>query len=337
MNALAIGQWTQVPNTALSNVDPSPVPPGNTGPQSKVIAWTSLVVDTRTSRLYSVANGGHSDYSGNEVDELNLEAAQPAWVQKLAPTPGSQVQQGPYYADGRPAARHTYYGMTLNTFDDRIMLFGGSQWQNGFSTDAVSSYNIGANSYNGSGTHPNIPGGNLDSAVASNPLTGDVYYLMDFSLRRWNRATNTWTTLSPSGTSGSGHQSLSAMDTSARGRILFVGGSNPDHHLYTIASNAWSTVTISGANAGDVMTAGQDAMIYVPELDRFMVRKGGSGSAVYQINPATFEATTFPTTGGTSVPATQNGPYNKFLYVPRLNGVVYVPTYNGNVWFVRIR
>jgi hypothetical protein len=37
------------------------------------------------------------------------------------------------------------------------------------------------------------------------------------------------------------------------------------------------------------------------------------------------------------VPATQNGPYNKFLYVPRLGGVIYAPTYSGNVWFMRIR
>jgi len=51
VNALAIGQWLSVPNTALSSVAPSPVPAGNTGPQSKVIAWTSFVVDTRTSKL----------------------------------------------------------------------------------------------------------------------------------------------------------------------------------------------------------------------------------------------------------------------------------------------
>jgi hypothetical protein len=295
-------------------------------------------VDTRTSKLYSVANGGHSDYSGNEVDELNLEVEQPAWVQRLAPTPSSQVQQGPYYADGRPASRHTYYGVTLNTFDDRIMLFGGSMWQNGFSTSALSSYNIGANTYNGAGTHPNIPGANLDSAVASNPLTGDVYYLRDTNLRRWNRSSNTWTMLTPSGASPVGHQASSAMDTTpSRGRILFLGGTNGDHHLYTIASNAWSTVTINGASAGNVMGASADAMVYVPEIDRFLMRQGGQGGAVYQIHPTTFEATTFPTTGGASVPATQNGPYNKFLYVPRLNGVVYVPVYSGNVWFLRTR
>ena len=341
----AVGEWFQIPNTAMSSVDPSPVPPGNTGPQSKVVAWTSMVVDTRTSKLYSVANGGHSDYSGNEVDELTLEVDAPTWVQRLAPTPAAQVQQGPYYLDGRPAARHTYYGVTLNTFDDRIMLFGGSQWSNGGSTSALSSYNIGANFYSSSSTHPNIPNSNLDSAAAANPLTGDVYYLNDQSLRLWSRASNTWTTLSPSGSTARGHQSLSAMDTTTgRQRILFVGGCGiaacgepPDHHLYTIASNAWSTVTITGANAADVMSAGQDAMVYVPDIDRFLVRKGGAGGTVYQINPTTFEATAYPTTGGTAIPATQNGPYNKFLYVPRLGGVIYVPTYNGNAWFMRIR
>jgi hypothetical protein len=62
----------------------------------------------------------------------------------------------------------------------------------------------------------------------------------------------------------------------------------------------------------------------------------GQGGTVYQVNPSTFEVTTVATSGGGSVPVTQNGPYNKFLYVPRLGGAVYVPTYSGNTWFLKI-
>ena len=67
-----------------------------------MIAWTSFVVDTRTSKVYSVANGGHSDYSGNEVDVLDIEREQPTWSQILAPTSGSNYTAcSEYYADGR--------------------------------------------------------------------------------------------------------------------------------------------------------------------------------------------------------------------------------------------
>jgi hypothetical protein len=124
------------------------------------------------------------------------------------------------------------------------------------------------------------------------------------------------------------------MDT-ARGRIFFLGA-NADRHLYNIAGDSWSTVTLTGANAADVDGIGAMGMVYVPELDRFLVRRAGSGGTVYQIHPTTFEVTTWSTTDGASVPATVNGPYNKFLYVPRLGGVVYVPVYAGNAWFLRL-
>jgi hypothetical protein len=54
------------------------------------------------------------------------------------------------------------------------------------------------------------------------------------------------------------------------------------------------------------------------------------------VNPVSLEVTTFATTGGASIPSTQNGPFNKFLYVPNLRGAVYVPTYEGNAWFLRL-
>jgi len=338
-----VGEWFQIPNTAISNADPATVPPGNTGPQSKVVAWTSFVVDTRNSKVYSVAGGGHNDYAGNEVDELTLEVDTPGpWTQRLAPTPAGQLTNcQSYYGDGRPAARHSYYGVTLDTANDRIMLFGGAEWcVNGGFHSAISSYNIGANTYNGSGTHPGSVGslGSGVAAYAVDPLTGNVYGAKDFVFARWNRSTNTFTTLSPSGSPAAGNETMSAMDTT-RGRILFVGGQTPggDHHIYTIAQNTFTAISLNGANAGNVAAADGAAMVYVDVLDRFLVRLGGVGGTVYQINPTTWEVTTYPTTGGSSVPATQNGPYNKFLYVPRLGGVIYVPTYSGNAWFMRIR
>jgi hypothetical protein len=319
----------------MSSVAPSPQPSGNTGPQSKVIAWTSFAVDSRTSRVYSVALGGHNDYAGNEVDELDLERAAPVWTQKLAPTPNSQLTNcQSYYADGRPVSRHSYYGVTHDPINDRIMLFSGAHWcSNGGFHSAISSYNIGLNQYSTSSTHGNVPsafvGGN---AFAANPATGDVYSLADFALGRWSG--NTFTVLSPSGTMPAGGEAMSAMDTT-RGRILFLGGLNSAHHIYTLASNTIGAVNLNGANAASVSVR-QGAMVYVPAIERFLVRLSGPGGTVYQINPITFEVTTVTTMDGGSVPSTQNGPFNKFLYVPRLGGAVYVPSHSGNAWFLKL-
>ena len=127
---------------------------------------------------------------------------------------------------------------------------------------------------------------------------------------------------------------MSAMDT-ARGRILIVEQSG-DHHLYTLSSNSFTSITFTGPSAASVSNVNGDAMVYVPAIDRYLVRLGGAGDAVHQIHPSTFEATSFATTNGASIPSTINGPYNKFLYVPRLQGCVYVPSYSGNAWFLRV-
>lgn len=336
VSVLVPGQWYSIPSTAMSGITPAPVPSGFTGPQSKVIAWTSFVVDTRTSKVYSLANGGHNDYAGNEVDVLSLEMESPSWSTALGPTPNGQLTNcQSYYADGRPAARHSYYGVTLNEANDRIMLFSGAHWcSNGGFHGAVSSYNIGTNTWSAAGTHPNVPGfmSTGVGAYAVNPANGDVYFAKDFSLGRWNRSANTFTTLSPIGTAAAGNEAMSAFD-STRGRVLVVSAA--DSHVYTLGTNAWTRVTLSGSSAGSVRGGG-GAMVYVGAIDRFLVRRSAAGGVVYQINASTFEVSELPTNGGDSVPRTINGPYNKFLYVPRLRGAVYVPEFGTNAWFLRI-
>ncbi len=338
MSVLSPGQWYQVPNTAMASIEPSTWPVGTSGPESKVIAWTSFVVDPRSSRVHSLANGGHNDYSGNEVDVLSLEVSAPSWSQAVAPTPNSQLTNcQSYYGDGRPASRHSYYGVTFNEPGDRFMLFGGAHWceRGGFHT-AVSSFNIASGTWSPSGAHPGLPDTFTGvPAFAAVPSSGDVYMARNFRLARWNRGTNTVSTLSPAGNAPYGDEAMSAYD-STRGRILFLGGLNNDRHVYTLATNSFTQVSLSGANGSSVTQPAGAALLYVPAIDHFLARLDDAGGTVYQIHPESFVVSTFATSGGGSVPATINGPYNKFLYVPRLRGIVYVPAYDKNAWFLRV-
>ena len=348
VNALSVGQWFEIPNSSIRNADPAVTPAGNTGPRSKLDTWTSIVVDTRNSRVYSLAGGGHQDYAGNEVDMLDLEdpSGNPKWVELLPPTQPAQVGNcSSYYADDHPASRHSYFGVMLNEFGDRFMLFGGVIWctAGGFA-NPVSSYNIAANTWSPSATHPGLPSAfNTIATYALNPLTGDVYGAANFNYIRWTRASGangTIVVLNPSGNGPKGDSTLSAMDTT-RGRILYLGGNNttPDHHLYTISSNSFTTITPTGAVSADVSAianAQNSSMVYVDALDRFLIRLDTSGGTVYQVNPSTFEVSQFSTTGGSSVPGTVSGVYNKFRYVPRLRGIIYTPNGSSNAWFLRV-
>jgi hypothetical protein len=301
-------------------------------------AWNSLVVDPVTSRVYNVAAGGHNDYAGNEVEFLDLNKGSPNWVRVLDPTPTSLLAScQSYYGDGRPTSRHSYYGLSYDPTGRRIFLFGGALWCTAGGThNAISSYRIDSNSYSPAGAHPDwSTSGEPFPACCADPQTGDVYVLHNYQIGRWRPSTNAWTTnLAPSGAVPNGQRACSAFDTTRR-RAFFLGGANSVNHTYTPATNTMASVGLSGSTAGAVKSW-DHAMVYVPAIDAFLVRSSGSGGTVYRINAATFECTTLSTSGGSSVPATLNGPYNKFLYVPELRGAIYVPSYSANAWFLRL-
>lgn len=336
-----IGGWVQIANTAILSVQPSPLPPAGTGPQAKVIAWCGMALDTRDSTLWCVANGGHTDYSGNEVDAIRLSDAAPAWQQRLAPTPAAQIiSDALYYADGRPTSRHTYYSEHFILARNRIMMFGvGARYGNsGFSANATDGYNVSTNTYDPQGTFSNVPSvagaGNLTGVVHS--ITNDVYFLSDVVLQKWTQATNTWSTVNnlPIGS----FYTCAAFD-STRLRALFIDNSATPV-LYTPASNTFTNPGFTGPNAGSPNNGGQQGIQYVPALDAYLVQSGSTGGTVLRINASTLSVDTFPTTGGSSIPSTTSvgtiGVFTRWQYCPQLGGIVYCPDYNSSIWFLRI-
>src|SRR5690606_3210157 len=100
-------EWKRVPGSDLDAVRPSVAVPGS--PRTRIDAWNGLAGDGRRGRLFAAANGGHADYAGNEVYELDLSADAPRW--KLLREPSapetilasdySSKQFYDYYRDGR--------------------------------------------------------------------------------------------------------------------------------------------------------------------------------------------------------------------------------------------
>lgn len=328
----SVGSWYEIPNTNPSSVEPASLPPGN-GPRFKIDGWVSAAVDTRTSTVYLAAGGGHNDYAGNEVNRLALNVAAPAW-EEIEPPSGTVSENVTHYGDGKPTSRHSYRGVTVDETGNRIMLWGGS-WYGGApqAMDVVDSFNLSTNNYNAAATHPDIPSGVHKEirAIVRNPANDNVYMFGDYNAQRFNQSSNNWSTLI-SGQTGlyNEQRSAGAYDTS-RDRIFLLGGNLVA--TYDVGGNSMSTQTLSGT---DISATQEQAMVYVPSLDVYLVRHAASGGTVYQVNASTFAVSSLSTTGGGSIPATTNGPYNKFLYVPALRGCIYVPTYTGNCWFLRV-
>lgn len=334
---LAVGEWRQVSGTALAYAPRTVTVGGNTGPQAKVVAWNGFSIDTRDSSIYSVANGGHGDYAGNEINRIRLTDAAPAWIELNAATPSSQIVDSvTHYADGRPTSRHSYYGTVFNERRNRAMVLGGSRWGNGWPFANVDGFNTSSGSWDTAGTFPSAPtewSSVIGSAIVEHKSSGDLYAFGNFAILRWSNASNSWSRLN-SNSPVYGQYAASALDT-RRNRILVVGGQVNDRGVYDIATNTIQTVTFSGPNASAMTGGTGNALVYDPGQDAYLMRTPGAGATIYRINAQTFSVDTLPNTGGASVPAATNGVWKRFLYVPQLKGVIYFPTYDGNFWFIR--
>lgn len=336
----AIGEWREISGTNISSVAPSPTPAGSTGPSSKVDAWTSFAVDQRTSKVYSAAGGGHGDYAGNEVDVLDLSVGSPSWSQLRAPSAsGDVVSNVAYYSDGRPSARHTYYGVVVCEQTDEILIFGGNVYgATGILTDDVAAFDLITGDWKADGTRPNMPSGTTalqGHPTVIDPATGDVYVLANEMVNKWTRSSNTWSTTVAQYGGPYGFEGMSAFD-STRNRVLVIGGLADVVKLYTLSGDAMSTPTLTGSGAS-ISSQDGAAMQYVAATDSYFVRLSASGGTVYEVDASSFDVASFSTTGGGSIPATtSSGPYNKFLYCQTLGGCVYVPSYTGNAWFLRV-
>ena len=335
-----MGEWRQIPNSALSSA-PIAVQTypglGNTGPNSKVVAWTGFSIDTRDSSIYSAANGGHSDYAGNEVNRIRLSDNAPAWTEPRASTSASNVSvNSTHYADGRPTSRHTYYGSVFNEQRGRAMIVGGARYGDGYMTATVDGFNLTSSDWDTAKTYPDVPSEftNMQgAAVALDKATSNVYVFAGFSVLRWSNSANTWTRLLSS-TSIYGQYAATAMDT-RRNRILVVGGNVNDHGVYDTATNSIQSVSFTGLSAGVMTGDTGNGMVYDPVLDAFLLRKAGAGGVIYRINAQTFSVDVLPTSGGDQVPSAPNAVWTRFLHAPNLKGVVYFPTYGANAWFMR--
>lgn len=339
--------WATIPNSAHSSVDPSPTPPGNSGPASKEDAWTSFAIDPRDSSVYSPGNGGHNDYAGNEVDRLVLETNSPGWTQVRGPTPNAQiVYAAQYYSDGRPTAAHTWPWVTFDAFtgSGRIMRMGGTCYGSGNELAAMDSFNLASNDWSPQGTHPIFPlaayaNGTTIVAMAHDERNANVYSFGNNVVYRWRRVQNDWFNMSPSGAPAQyGHRSAAAWD-STRNRFFILGGiSGPWCHTYDPDLNALTQQSLSGAGASAVSGLDEGGLVYVPALDIFVARNGSaSGGTVYQINASTFVVTAMTTTGGGSIPAAANSQiFKRFLYAPRLKSIIFVPVHSSSAWVLRL-
>ncbi len=337
-------QWVEIPGSALSSL---PVPDPFTGafeaPSGRLDAWNGFAANRDTNRVYLACAGGHADWAGNEVYEINLQADHPIWRMLRGPTMGDAVvKYQDYYTDGRPSSTHLYYALHFVRARGRIFkLSAGSLWGSGNENNSkVDAFSLANNDWDPIGTYaegtPN--GAVINRPYAQHPDTEDLYTYFSAFFWRWNAASATWDQLAPRPSYANDdllYGSASAVDT-MRGRVIFT------RNVYKVAEKQGFAITLSGTpTLSDITFSGpaagklsepQSGMDYVASEDAFLLKSATAGEIV-RIDPTTFAAAVQPTTGP-QPPDAVNGVFTRWQYLPKLKGFVYEPSASENFWFV---
>lgn len=346
--ALARWQWKQIPGSDLSTVVPSPAVPG--APSARIDAWNGLAADPRTNRLYSAANGGHADYSGNEVVELDLSGDTSTWKMLRAPTDAANIVASDYnrgiyndyYLDGRPASTHTYYALQFIASRNAVFKFAaGSLWGTGNESNwKTDSFSLASGDWHSAGTWPDatsVRGGAIAAPICKNPYTDEVYLATPTNLRRFDPSSGTFAVLAAWPDNSTAVYARACAVDPTRNRVVFFGDAYrvpAGGIVYDIGTNSMSRISFSGT-ASDITAPSYHYAWYEAKIGTFLL-KTTSSDKVYAIDPASFAVTQISTTGGSSMPDAMNGVQTRWQRLPNLGGYAYYPRSGSGVWFLAV-
>lgn len=336
---LPLHQWYEIPGTELQRSDAWTSYKGSKGgSKAGILAFSGGAIKMSGSELF-IAGGGHTDYSGNEVFSIVLGTEHPKWIRRIDPSvaPPLPDKNIPYYEDGRPASRHTYW--TLQFIDQRnILVFFGAPalWaRNGRTEDVVDAFDPANNDYLPAGTLPGYPGiANYATGMAKD-AQGNVYVhiLRTGELVRWNQRSNTWTSFGKKGQYQ--YETAYAIDTRRNRMVRMANGKTPAAYFDLTQDATRVDIVVKGAAAEQVGGAGQ--LVYDTGADVFWFWKRGD-SQLYRIDAETWEATMQPVSGkmpdNTRVSSIHNT-YGRFNYASELRGLVFMRDHTSNVYFIR--
>lgn len=362
--ALGLWEWYSIPNTALSSVAPNPAV-GYGTPAAKINAWNGAALK-RSGSVYIIgAAGGHTDYYGNEVDAIQLNAENPAWVQMKAPTPDNYIRDNTTFylqePDGkyRPSPGHTYYAAqfidSLNKFV--VVNSPGSGGGTGNPPDISAGhpyidyatgwsfvFNMDTNDWETPEWMDLYQGplGDYQACLCcKHPTTDDIYYCRGGSpghLYKWipSSGGGTWSVVSTEFWAASGYRAAAIDPT--RSRFLIVGS-----YSGGVAASVWGldgttnvNPTFGGLGGGVLQLARYPGVIYDEGNDTFLVfYSSGANIECYRVDASTWSVDAPTITGTKPAAKSENTTLNAIQYVPELKGVAIANSYTGNVQFMR--
>jgi hypothetical protein len=297
------------------------------------IAWSGAAFDVDGNRLL-INGGGHADWAGNEVYELDLDTQ----AMRRLNNPSYPLRDGcaagtnSTYADGRPVSRHTYNHLAYIEEQDLMFLFGGSRWECGFFGADTWTFDPALDLWTAR-SNTDAPNGDFGLSIVRDSATGllwarDTYnvYSYDPAMHRWQRR------------SGNDDLALSSYRSGVfdplRGRYyLYTTAARTLHHYDVRSSTANLAITSRPAPTCSFMDREGAGWAYDPQSDRLVAWNGGN--TVHLLDPDTAACTTQSFVGGPTAP--DQGTYGRFAYSPREDAYVSCNDIDENCRILRLR
>lgn len=329
--------WHELPNTKIRPLCPSdeqyPGISGNTGCKSVMIAWSGAAFDIGGNRLL-INGGGHADYAGNEVYELDLDTR----VMRRINAPSHPVRDGclagnnSTYADGRPVSRHTYNHLAYIEDQDLMFLYGGSRWRCGYFGSDTWTFDPAQDQWVAR-DNADAPEGTYGLSVSRDPLTGLLWARDDFTLRAYDPATHHWQLRSSASDIGMSDTRSGVVDP-VRGRyFLYTMVSRTLYHYEIRDTAPILTIVSRPAPTCSFMDGNAAGWVHDPKQDRLVAWNGGD--TVHLLDPDTATCTTLTFPGGPA--ANEQGTYGRFAYSPQDDVFVTCNSIDTNCSILRLR
>jgi hypothetical protein len=352
----------------------TPIPNGFVSFCQEVIeAWSSAAIDPQRNRLI-VWGGGHNDYGGNEIYDLelgnigNCSATLPCLIRLDPPSPPNtevgvnfeslsacSASPGCSPTTSAPNSRHTYDGLIYAPSQDSIFAIGGAL--NNLGNPGNSVWKLELSSVTASCAPNCNPQWTM---VATNSDIGSVGNTSDYDPNTglvWMANQNVIGTIDPA----SGAYTRKAFTSTT---YLATGVIDPVHkyYIYLGAMNDVpgqpTGVTYWSIAAGSTFTQNQPTLNAAcnaanwgtypgaqwDPIDQVVVVYPSQGNVLYLLNPATWTCTTetWGSTQGVDYPQNSNSESNgadqftfkHFAYFPNLDAYVLINDAQQDAWIL---
>lgn len=341
MNGKSVHEWFSISGTTHAG---SPAAPNedirdNFANSTRRLAYSNITI--KDNEVFLAAVGGHGDYGGNEVTSIDLSSNNPTWQLRSASSTGIVVDV-PYYPDGKPTSRHTYWTNLWSSTRNRIMLHR-TRFSYGFAVSFPDSngFDPVQNKWD-----PDNTWSDGYSAVTSDSRD-NAWALLDVGggqLYRWEAITDTWTKTwdfrplrFPNG----------PMVQDTRRDQLFTlawwDGWGVGTSISAILFNSgWTTATPITFNSGSALSQfmtdkpAYATMIYDPDNDRY-VFFDGMQRKLYEIIPnasTTWDIRIINTIW--NLPPISSYSFSRMGYIASLKGIVVMPSGTQNLYFMKL-